>query len=124
MDEYRATLESRNLCVKINFVARDDASLAAYAEKAGLDYRVLLDVTVPQYPYVISNGQAIAISRNLTDKIREIHGKYGTNSVHFFVAVPLGLAVLIGHNLNACGSMQCYEVDNSSREYHQSCVLR
>ena len=123
MDEYPATLESRNLCVKINLVARDDASLAAYAEKDGLDYRVLLDVTAPRYPYLISNGQAIAIARNLADKIKEIHGKFGTSTVHLFAAVPLGLAVLIGHNLNACGSIQCYEFDNSSREYHKSCVL-
>lgn len=124
MKDYPAQLGSRNLCVKINLVARDDASVAAYADNAGLDYRVLLDVTPPQYPHFLSGSQAIAIARDLADRIKEIHGKYGTNSVHLFAAVPLGLAILIGHNLNACGSIQCYEFDNASREYHPSCVLR
>ena len=124
MSEYPAQLDSKNLCVKINLVARDDASVAAYADKSGLDYRVLLDVTPPQYPHFISSGHAIGIARDLADRIKKIHGKYGTNSVHLFAAVPLGLAILIGYNLNACGSIQCYEFDNASREYHPSCLLR
>ena len=124
MNEYPATLGSRNLCVKINLVARDDASVAAYANSVGFDYRVLLDVTPPEYPHLISNGHAIAIARHVADRIKEIHGKYGTNSVHLFAAVPLGLALLIGYNLNACGSIQCYEFDNASREYHPSCILQ
>ena len=39
MSEYPAQLDSRNLCVKINLVARDDPSVAAYADKSGLAYR-------------------------------------------------------------------------------------
>ena len=124
MSEYPAQLGSQNLCVKINLVAQDDVSVAAYAEKSGLDYRVLLDVTPPQYPHFISSGHAISIARDLADRIKEVHGRYGTKSVHLFAAVPLGLAILIGYNLNACGSIQCYEFDNASREYYPSCLLR
>ena len=124
MSEYPAQLDSQNLCVKINLVASDDASVATYADKSGLDYRVLLDVTPPQYPHFISSGHAIGIARDLADRIKGIHGRYGTNSVHLFAAVPFGLAILIGYNLNACGSIQCYEFDNASREYHPSCLLR
>ena len=124
MSEYPAQLDSQNLCVKINLVARDDASVAAYADKSGLAYRVLLDVTPPDYPHFISSSHAIGVARDLADRIKEIHGRYGTNAVHLFAAMPLGLAILVGYNLNACGSIQCYEFDNASREYHPSCLLR
>ena len=86
MSEYPAQLDSRNLCVKINLVARDDASVAAYAVKSGLAYRVLLDVTPPAYPHFISSGHAVGIARDLADRIKEIHGRYGTNFVHLCAA--------------------------------------
>ena len=124
MNEYPAQLGSKNLCVKINLVARDNASIPTYADRADLHFRVLLDCVPPQYPYIISNGEAIAIARDLTDKIKDIHGRYGTAFVHIFAAVPLALAILIGHNLNACGTIQCYEFDNALREYHPSCRLQ
>ena len=94
MNEYPAQLGSKSLCVKINLVARDDASVPAYADKADLHYRVLLDCVPPQYPHIISNGEAIAIARDLADKIKEIHGRYGTTLVHLFAAVPLGARYL------------------------------
>lgn len=124
MKEYPGTLGSQNLCVKINLIARDDSSVAAYTNSAGVDYRALLDVSPPSFPYLISNGQGVAIARQLAERIKELHGEYGTNTVHLFAAVPLGLALLIGYNLNACGSVQCHEFDNASREYHASCLLR
>lgn len=124
MTEFPGTLGSRNLCVKINLFARDDSSVATYASAVGLDYRALLEVSPTEFPYSISKGQGAAIARQLAEKIKELHAKFGTNSVHLFAAVPLGLALLIGHNLNACGSVQCYEFDNASREYHAACVLR
>ena len=124
MTEQPAHLGSRNLVVKLNLVAPDHTSIAAYAGRSGLTYRVLLDVTPPAYPYVISGGQAVRIARDLADSIKRIHAQYGTNSVHLFAAVPLGLATMIGYNLNACGSVQCYEFDNASRQYHPSCLLR
>ena len=124
MNEYPAKIGSQNLCVTINFVARDYASVAAYAAKSDLQYRVVLDVVPPQYPHIISGGEAITVARDLADRIKELHGRYGTTTVHLFAAIPLGLAVLIGHKLNACGTIHCYEFDNAEREYHPSCVLQ
>ena len=124
MKEHPAQLDSRNLLVKINLFAPDDASIAAYAKESGLSYRVLLDITPPVYPYFISGGQVIRMARELADRIKEIHARYATNTVHLFAAVPLGLAILIGYNLNACGSIQCYEFDNALRAYRPSCLLR
>lgn len=117
-------LDSQNLIVKMNLVADDALSIASFAKETGLCYRAILDVAPAEYPCMISNGQAIAIARQLTEKIKKLHGIYGTNNVHLFAAIPLGLAVLIGYNLNACGTVQCYEFDNSLRQYHPSCLLR
>jgi hypothetical protein len=114
---------SSNLCIKINLMSEDNNSFCSYIKKSGLSYRVLLEVSPPNYPYIISNGQAVAIANQLVQQIKRIHAKYGTNSVHIFAAIPFGLALLIGYNLNACGKIQSYEFDNPSREYFPSCVL-
>lgn len=121
--EFPGVLDSQHLCVKINLVARDDFSVGSYLKSSGLACRAILEATPPSYPYIISNEQAIKIARQLSEKIKELHGKYNTKVIHLFATVPLGLAVLIGYNLNACGSIQCYEYDNSVREYRASCFL-
>ncbi len=113
---------SKNLCLIINLVAHDASSFTNYVKKSGLSYRVLIEAIPPSYPYLISNGQALAIARELTNVIKEAHGVHGTNSVHIFGAIPLGLALLLGHQLNACGTIHCYEFD-SKREYWPSCIL-
>ena len=122
-NEFPGVSGSKQLCVSINLVARDDFSITSYMRNSGLTYRALLEVTLPNRPYFISNTQAIKIARQMSEMIKELNGKYDTNVVHLFAAVPLGLAVLIGYNLNACGSIQCYEYDNSLREYRASCLL-
>jgi len=121
--EFPGTLGSKNLLVKLNLVAEDSLSVPAYTKEAGLVYRGTLEAMPPRYPYFVSGAQALAIARELADKIKSLHGMYGTNEVHLFAAIPLGLAILIGFNLNACGTVQCYEFDNSTRRYYPSCLL-
>ena len=123
MTEHPAQLGSKNLVIQLNLVAPDHTSFAAYAGQSGFTYRVLLDVTPPACPYFISGGQAVCLARDLADSIKKIHTRYGTKTVHLSAAVPFGLAIMIGHNLNACGSIQSYEFDNASRQYHPSCLL-
>ena len=124
VSDYPGVLDSRDLCVKINLVARDDTSTESFSAVAGLRYRGVIEVTPPEYPHFITGGEGITIARDLADKIKELHGKYRTTSVHLFAAVPIGLAILIGHYLNACGAIHCYEFDSGSREYRSSCVLQ
>lgn len=114
---------SKHLCVKINLMSQDDKSIITFCKQDGLSYRAYLEVSPSSYPLFISNGQAVAIARDLTDKIKQMNAQYGTNTVHIFAAVPLGLSLLIGYNLNACGKIQCYEFDNASRTYSASCIL-
>ncbi|MFX0195986.1 MAG: SAVED domain-containing protein [Candidatus Hodarchaeota archaeon] len=116
-------LDSKNLCVKISLMSNDRSSLPSYANKSGFSFRALLELSPPNFPYIISSGQAVEIANQLANKIKQMHAEYGTNTVHIFAAIPLGLALLIGYKLNACGKIQCYEFDNSSLEYSPSCTL-
>jgi hypothetical protein len=64
------------------------------------------------------------ISKEVGERIRKAHGKYNTTEIHIFAAIPLGLAYLIGSELNACGRIHLHEFDNSTREYFSSGLLK
>ncbi|MFH1653616.1 MAG: SAVED domain-containing protein [Pseudomonadota bacterium] len=113
----------KDIVVNLNIISDDNNSFSNYVQKSGLRYRALIEAKPSSYPFLISNGQAVVIARELTNKIKEAHGTYNTNVVHLFAAVPFGLAVIIGHQLNACGRIQCYEFDKAKREYSPSVTL-
>ena len=121
--ELPGSIGSRNLCVKINLMSPDDSSVIRYRKEHGILYRATLEFHPEKYPLLISEAEAVVIAADLVNKIKEMHARYDTNTVHLFAAVPIGLAVMIGHNINACGTIQCHEFDNGRREYFPSCTL-
>ena len=121
--ELPGSIGSRNLCVKINLMSPDDSSVIRYRKEHGILYRATLEFHPEKHPLLISEAEAVVITADLVNKIKEMHARYDTNTVHLFAAIPLGLAVMIGHNLNACGTIQCHEFDNGRREYFPSCTL-
>ena len=55
-------------------------------------------------------GQAVDLARRTVEAIRQARGDYVISGrVHLFMAVPAGLAVLIGQLLNTLGPVQTYE---------------
>ena len=122
--ELPGSIGSRNLCVKINLMSPDDSSVIRYRQEHGILYRTTLEFYPEEYPLLITEAEAVAIAADMVNKIKEMHARYDTNTVHLFAAIPIGLAVMIGHNLNACGTIQCHEFDNGRREYFASCTLR
>ena len=116
-------LGSKNLVVKINLMSNDTTSIVSFLSSKKVAYRAMLDVYPPAYPVAISAKQAVSIAKDLANKIKELHAEYNTTDVHVFSAIPLGLALFIGHFANACGRIHCYEFVNSSREYFPSVVL-
>jgi hypothetical protein len=121
--EIPGVLGSKNLLVKINLMSADDKSIIRYTDKSALSYRAMIEFCPRIFPQVVSRAQALAIARDLVEKIKEMHAQYDTDTVHLFCAIPLGLALLIGYNMNACGTIKCYEFDNARREYLPSCSL-
>ncbi|MDP3921701.1 MAG: SAVED domain-containing protein [Candidatus Omnitrophota bacterium] len=116
-------LDSKNLVVNINLISNDNNSFSNYVQKSGLRYRAMIEAHPVSYPCLVSNGEALSFTKELIDKIKSAHGAFGTNTVHIFAAIPLGLALFIGYHLNACGQVQCYEFDKAKREYFPSANL-
>lgn len=63
------------------------------------------------YPHMISNpGQAVDIARTVQNAMRQLRRTFGSiDTVHLFMAVPAGLAVMIGQLLGTIGKVQTYE---------------
>ena len=55
-------------------------------------------------------GQAVDLARQIIEAARRARGEYATGGrVHLFMAVPAGLAMLVGQLLNTLGPVQTYE---------------
>jgi hypothetical protein len=81
-----------------------------------------------KFPHLISSpAQATDVAYVVQDGIRTARRDYGNiGTVHLFMAVPAGLAFLIGQLLNTFGAIQTYEhlnVDGSG-EYRPAALLR
>ena len=57
-----------------------------------------------------SSGQAVDVARSAIEAARAAREKYVIRGrVHLFMAVPVGLSMLIGQLLNTLGQIQTYE---------------
>ena len=84
--------------------------------------RVQLHLTKP-HTSVVSADHAKAIALQVRDVIKEVRGRIRRRPIHLFASVPVGLAVLIGTQLNACGPIQCYEHRKKQGDYVPACLL-
>ncbi len=67
--------------------------------------------------------QALSMAVQAAKAIRCIRDERRALRTHLFAAVPIGLAVLLGHQLNACGPIQLYEYDKERLTYVPSFML-
>jgi hypothetical protein len=75
-------------------------------------FRAILQVTAPAaYPHDLeSAGQARDVTALVVEGLRLARDKFqARGTVHLFLAVPVGLAFLIGQSLNTLGPVQTYE---------------
>jgi len=91
-----------------------DVSNAVSRSKASLpSFRVFVHVKHPAKTgsvEISSPGQAIQLANMVVDTARQAREGYRiTGRVHLFMAVPVGLAMLIGQLLNTLGQVQTYE---------------
>ena len=66
---------------------------------------------------------ALSMAIQIGDAIRELPKPTPDRTIHLFGAMPIGLAVLIGTQLNACEPIQCYEYKRPENVYQPSCRL-
>lgn len=56
-------------------------------------------------------------------KILKCVSELGSTRIHLFLAVPAQFAIFLGHRLNACGLIQCYE-HTATNQYAPTCLLQ
>lgn len=119
---------ARDIAVLVSVADNTEPVFAAYQNKLS-SLRALIHIAKPgNYPHRLSSpGEAADVAFVVQDGMREALRDYGDiGTVHLFMAVPAGLAVLIGQLLNTFGSVQTYEhvtVDGSG-QYRPAALLR
>jgi SMODS-associated and fused to various effectors sensor domain len=130
---FAATLSSkdagaRDIAVLVSVADNTQPLFAAHQSKLP-SLRALVHVAKKgAYPHRLSSpGEAADVAFIVQDGLRAARRDYGdVGIVHLFMAVPAGLAVLIGQLLNTFGSVQTYEhvaVDGSG-QYRAAALLR
>ena len=72
----------------------------------------------------IRAGQACGIAHQTIEAIVQARHHYkATGSVHLFMAVPVGLALMIGQSLNTIGHVKLYELNESTHTYQHEVTL-
>lgn len=130
---FKATLSgkdagARDIAVLVSVADNTEPVFAAYQSKLS-SLRAFVHIAKPgNYPHRLSSpGEAADLAFVVQDGMRAARRDYGNiGIVHLFMAVPAGLAVLIGQLLNTFGSIQTYEhvtVDGSG-QYRPAALLR
>ena len=65
----------------------------------------------------ISPALAMSMAIEISQKIKSFKDNWGVKRIHLFMAVPVGLAALIGYNLNSICPISIYFMDHSSLEF-------
>ena len=106
---------SEDLVLAVSVSADVEQAAAEYLETASLSPRAILSVELPDGP--VQRGQTITpeegwrIALDAINATRDLKTELRMRraNLHLFLACPLGLAVLIGQNLNTFGDCVAYE---------------
>jgi len=87
--------------------------------------RASVHVTARSLPLQITTaGQAAGLVRAIRDTVRSARREYrATGTVHIFMAVPVGIAVLLGQLLNTLGPVQTYDFRADRRPPYSTAAL-
>ena len=115
-----------NLAVMVSVNANVERAVAASRDATG-PFRAYVHVVNPEQRKLLSvPGEALDVAHLTTEAAREARDKFGVRgNLHLFMAVPAGLAMMIGQLLNTLGPVQTYEhvqVDATGR-YEPAALL-
>ena len=108
-------LSSEELVLAVSVSADVERAAAEYLDIAGLAPRAILSVELPDGPVprgqTIPPGEGRQIALAAINAARDLKAELRMKraNLHLFLACPLGLAVLIGQNLNTFGDCVAYE---------------
>lgn len=94
-------------------VSRDtDRATIRSLVSSKLSYKHHIRFALPGGPHHLSGvkdaGQALAMTHQIGQELRRLYDKEGVSHFHLFAALPAALAVLVGHQLNALGTIILY----------------
>ena len=72
---------------------------------------------------VSSDSQAVGIADQVLRAIDQLRNERNVRTIHLFASIPINLAIILGHYLNACGPIQIYDWDKANRSYLPTCHL-
>jgi len=99
-----------------------DAQLPSLGITPG--YRLQLEIKGGPGTDSVKNGtHASAIARQFGRELRTLYDRRGVRQIHLFFAAPVELATLLGHHLNATGTLSVYQHVKDSGLYILGCVL-
>ena len=106
---------SNRLVVAISATGKSvTESVDQYVQTSGLDTRRFISFSPGSGILSADNGIAATMASHIRRNLERLVGQFPISEIHMFSAIPQGLAVMIGHNLNALPPVQLYEFDGSS----------
>jgi hypothetical protein len=100
------------------------ASVTQAIQALKLPIRQRIQLSLPAGAQVQDGSHALAMAHQVRSAIRKARNEHPQQLIHLFGAMPIGLAVLLGSQLNACEPVQCYEFDRIANVYQPACLLK
>jgi hypothetical protein len=125
-------LEGEDLAVLVSVDNRVGPAFTRSKEHLGINFRAISEIFNPSLPTNVtrheinSPGEAADIAFIVRQAIITARNQYSEiKRAHLFMAVPVGLAMMIGQLLNTCGMIQTYEfhADNHECPYQPVVLL-
>ena len=124
--ETGGSIESEDLAVQLSIAQETSTGVDRFVRARGELFRARVALQPPMgygRESVANAQQALNMAIQAAEVIRRIRNERRALRTHLFAAVPIGLAVLLGHRLNACGPVQLYEYDKERLTYVPSLML-
>jgi hypothetical protein len=105
-------VSAQDLAVLVSVTENVEPAFAQTPKGTLPSFRAITRISHANHPRfdITCPGQATDIARIVVEAIREARSNYHfLGTVHLFMAVPVGLAMLIGQLLNTFGRVQTYE---------------
>jgi len=79
---------------------------------------------LPNTDAVKDASHALAMAQQIGKELRSLCDNKGISHLHLFAALPMELAVMVGHQLNALCAVTLYHYRNSDKRYVPVCTLK
>ncbi|HVB24691.1 MAG TPA: SAVED domain-containing protein [Ktedonobacteraceae bacterium] len=121
---YNGSGDKRVAVIEITITGLTAKSVSDYLSTSHLSYghHIRYDlVGGPDFVRGVKDADhALAIAQYIGKELRELYGQ-GITHFHLFAAIPVALAVLLGHQFNALCPISLYE--HAHGQYEYTCVL-